>query len=79
MREIFTRALITIGCSALPAFLAYELTLSLIPVHHDLSDIASGALGLSVAVVVGLVGLFCAAIWLGRRERKLSQMSKPEN
>jgi hypothetical protein len=45
-----------------PLIVVYNVYVSAQPVHHDLSDIATGLFGLLIGVVAGLIGASVALV-----------------
>ena len=52
-----------------PLIVVYNVYVSAQPVHHDLSDIGTGLLGLLFGVVAGLIGALVALVATRNRPR----------
>jgi hypothetical protein len=52
-----------------PLIVAYNVYVSAQPVHHDLSDIATGLFGLLIGVASGLIGASVALFVTRKRAR----------
>jgi hypothetical protein len=53
-----------------PLVAVYNLYVRTQPVHHDLSDIATGLFGACLGLVAGVIGAVVALVYTGRRGRR---------
>jgi len=68
MRWWLRLAWVVIGF-VVPLIAVYQLYVSTQPVHHDLSDIGTGLLGVVLGIIAGTLGALVALVATRRRPR----------